>query len=243
MNPRKVLLLVACLALAACGDEPGSLAFSDSGCKGPQADGVLSYLYAPLDAADYDGLQCVSYGATAGGDFAVDLFNFDAACGPVWDGVAAVDGAAVTVGVTNPGCVVADCGSCIYDWAFVIEGVSTGADVELTISVETCPGEELPVTETASLPAGTLGQGLKCRYASWGTLEWLGFVGTLHTPCGALATAEDVIACEGDLVCAAAGEGGREICVAPCGTVADCPLPDIMLCQVNLCVLDPAVGW
>ena len=243
MKLREIGSIIGLAALCACGEEPGALAFRDSGCKSPEADGALSYLFAPLDAADYPGLQCISYGTTGGGGFAVDLFNFDAACGPEWEGLAEAGAGAVTVGVTNPGCVVADCGSCLYDWAFELDGVEGGAAIELTISVEVCPGEDPPLTETASLPAETLGQGLLCRYASWGTLEWLGFVGTLHTPCGALASTEEVIPCEGELECESVGEGGREICVAPCAVAADCPLPDIMLCNANRCVLDPAVGW
>jgi hypothetical protein len=228
-----------CLAFFACQSEKGPLvSFGDSGCKDPLADGVVSYLYAPPDAADYAGLQCISYGTGAGGGFAVDLFNFSSACGPEWEGVAEVHGASVTVGVTNPGCVMADCGSCIYDWAFEVDGVGGGADVDLTISVEACPGDQAPVTETVSLPSETLVQGLLCRYADWSTLDWLGYGGTLHTPCGAAG-----FTCAGDLVCAPVGEDGSEICVAPCDTVADCPLPDLMLCAANRCVLDPAVGW
>jgi hypothetical protein len=229
-----------CLALFACQSEKGPLvSFSDSGCKGNQEDGALSYLYAPLDAADYPGLQCVSYGLTEKG-LAVDLFNFSSACGPEWEGVAEVDGASVTVGVTNPGCVMADCGSCLYDWAFEVDGVATDGSVDLTVSVETCPGEEPPATENVTLPAETLGQDILCRYADWSTLFWLGYGGTLHTPCGTLA---EVVTCEGDLECTPVGQDGNDICVQPCDAVADCPLPDIMLCDANLCVLDPAAGW
>ena len=71
-------------------------------------------------------------------------------------------------------------------------------------------------------------------------IQW----GTLHTPCGVLdhgPTGE--IACDTDLVCAPVGESSHNICVRPCATVGDCPLPEIMLCADNLCVLDPAVGW
>jgi hypothetical protein len=143
------------LGLSGCDSEKSPLvSFDDSGCKSHQEDGALSYLYAPLDAADYSGLQCISYGLTDGG-FAVDLFNFNSACSVEWEGVAAVDGASVTVGVTNPGCNVGGCGACIYDWAFEVEGVSAGADIDLTISVEACPDGGEPLTETVSLPAET----------------------------------------------------------------------------------------
>jgi len=236
-------IIVGLAALCSCEGGKGPLvSFSDSGCKGHQEDGALSFLYAPLDAADYPGLQCISYGLTEAG-LGVDLFNFEGACGAEWEGVAAVDGAAITVGVTNPGCMIGGCGSCIYDWAFEVEGVSGGADLALTFSVETCPGEEAPTEGTVALPAATLGQGLMCRYASWGTLEWLGLVGTLNTPCGESSMLEEPITCEGDLECASVGEDGRDICVAACADVSECPLPDIMLCEANLCVLDPAVGW
>jgi hypothetical protein len=239
-----VAAVVLGLALWSCDSRKSPLvSFSDSGCKGHLEDGALSYLYAPLDAADYPGLQCISYGLTEAG-LAVDLFNFSSACGPEWEGVAAVDGAAVTVGVTNPGCLLAACGSCIYDWALEVEGVVGGADIDLTISVEACPGEQAAETETLSLPAETLEQGLLCRYASWGTLEWLGLVGTLNTPCGDSEMLEEPIVCAGDLECAPVGEDGREICVQPCADVSDCPLPETMLCDdAGRCVLDPAVGW
>jgi hypothetical protein len=122
--------------------------------------------------------------------------------------------------------------------------VSGGADLALTISIEACPGESPPETEAVALPAATLGQGLFCRYASWGTLEWLGLVGTLNTPCGGSEMSEEPIACAGDLACEPVGEDGRDVCVQTCGDVSDCPLPEIMLCdEAGRCVLDPAVGW
>jgi hypothetical protein len=54
---------------------------------------------------------------------------------------------------------------------------------------------------------------------------------------------EEPIVCEGDLECAPVGQDGNDICVQPCADVSECPLPEIMLCDANLCVLDPAVGW
>ena len=72
--------------------------------------------------------------------------NLEGACGAQWEGAALVnDDGSLTFRLDNPKCLVASCGWCIYDWSFEVSGVeATGAELPVSIIVDTCPGEQDP---------------------------------------------------------------------------------------------------
>ena len=241
-NVMTVSILIAILGISGCPSEESNLvSFQGSACKKDAAFAEIMPLYSTFDSDELAGLQCVAWKRADGG-MKVDLINFSGACGADWHGKAVVDGDRVTVTVENPRCMVADCGSCIYDWSFDVDGVDPEAAITVVAEQDTCPGEQEIDRVTATIPAGAP-EGIICNYASYGSLEWhamsTGESGMIHMPCVGSEESEDGTAppCDGDMVCAENGDGNEthEICLAPCTEEADCPHPDLLSCQEGLC--------
>jgi hypothetical protein len=250
MRTIHLALLVSLLAWA-CNGEGNTTAFEGGPCKKEAAaeQGALpGFLLTPWNGDDLLGLTCIAWGPGDGaGDVGLDLLNFPGACGAEWAGEGGADGAAISLRVYNPGCMLAACGTCIFDWAFGLEGVEDGASVSLALDVDPCPGEQEPETYTATLPGPLSTEGIVCRWTDKNALEWhaaeTGTCGALHMPCGddeicgSLAPGE----CLGDLQCADRGDGD-EVCLAPCAGDADCLPSGMVSCgDDGLCRLDG--GW
>ena len=247
---------------AACASDndadPGmDFSFAASDCK---KEGYAAMVKPPTAGAAYQttlptvedlgiGLQCVRWHQTGSGRIAIDLYNFDGACGASYDGRPSVgDDGTLELTLVNAGCMVAGCGSCIYDWSFEIDGLDMTRDLPIEIALDTCPGQGEPERETTMVPLASQPEGIQCRYASAGALSWVGRCGALHMPCDAVgmcsgpggsAGSSGAPLCEGDLVCATA-PGTSEICQQPCTTTADCDVP-LLTCEGGLCQLTE--GW
>lgn len=190
------------------------------------------------------GLQCVSWKPGAqDGQLKIDLFNFRGACGADWQGEADVLNNEVTLTVNNPGCGVAACGSCIYDWSFEVDDIEIATDYTLVVKVDTCPTDSDIRTIRTKIPANSA-EGIACRYADFSAMvehaETRGKTGTFHMPCGGTTTSggnAEHGTCVDPLVCIENGDDdwSKAICVHPCETDADCPLPSILSCQDSLC--------
>jgi hypothetical protein len=260
-----VFAAIMLLAASACSDNGrtaadggtgnGSLvSFSSSECKKESAEALVASLSRSLvtgvSSADYDGLKCVSWDVGADGSGRFDLINFESACGPRWAGSADTgEGNAVSLTVNNPGCMLAACGSCIYDWSFEVSGLSAGTDVSLSINVNACPeetGSSNNDTYSLSVPAAAAPAGVVCRYASFGALEWqamsLGTEGEYMMPCtdpNNHPEGEAPPPCKEGLTCTAMAPGtyrDSSICLRNCAAAA-CAHPDLMSCQEGLCKL------
>jgi hypothetical protein len=189
----------------------------------------------------YDGLQCIAWQKLAPGSFRFELGNFHESCGIDWQGSATVAGdGSVALHAINSGCRAARCGWCLYDWAFDVRGVPEGSDPRLLISVvdddgSRCPSATNPYDVT--LPTGAAEQGLVCRPAFRGALEWqtqaLGTAGQLNMPCDpAVATS-----CAAELSCGPLAAADDLRCLARCSADSDCPLPGVLACREGTCQL------
>lgn len=238
------------LVLSACGSDDkesssggGELvSFKGSACKKEGTAGALT-----ADEA-YAGLQCIRWKSDNAGVVKIDLLNFEGACGAEWKGEAKTVDGGLELRSVNPGCLLAACGSCIYDWSFEVKA-STEADLPLSIVTDPCPGEQTPTTVTATLPLSTLDEGELCRYADHGALGWqassLGTCGKAYMPCkttdGMCQGATGEAPCDTGLTCADGAKAGDQVCHAPCTGDAECAPAGIMSCQNGFC--RPAKPW
>ncbi|MDD5306219.1 MAG: hypothetical protein PHU25_02750 [Deltaproteobacteria bacterium] len=245
---RLVSVLVAFAALSGAafgcdgGKGDGALAsFSGSECKKDGYEGLLMPLLTLPSSGGYDGLQCISWKRAADGTLEVDLVNFPGACGARYEGEAALENAhTLRLAALNPSCEIASCGSCIYDWSYEVEGVAADADLKLVMEENACPdGEEGARVDEATIPKARLSAGIMCRYVDSGVMEWVAGCGALHLPCGTGSgmCPEEPVPCQGDLVCNATGVGSDEVCMQPCSTSSQCPLPDVLTCDGEVCRL------
>ena len=247
------LMLMPVFCVAACDEDDGaglggesSLVSFEAGLCKKEADDSSElgpmWIYTVHDETALDGLQCVSW-AQGDGALRIDLINFEEGCSAEWDGDAAVSDNRVTLNVKNPECRQANCGWCIYDWSFEVEGVDDSREVEVTIAVDDCPEESEIASFSAAIPAGQK-EGIVCRYANHNALVdqagTLGEMGTLHMPCSGSEyppQERPELLCADDLLCTEVpnGNGKAPVCLAPCETDADCVLPDILACEAGVC--------
>lgn len=221
---------------------PSMAAFEGSGCK-KESSTTSGTIAQPLTEDDvYAGLQCVKWDTIDGG-FRIGLTNFEGACGAEWQGQVATQGQDVELRLVNPDCMIAACGSCIYDWTFDVRmSASEGGDT-FSLVVDPCPGEQAPDVESVQLPLATEPSGELCRYADAHALGWqasaLDTCGAAYMPCreasgmcGMGSTAEP---CDPDLVCTEGTTEGVGICHAACQTDADCVPETQMKCDGTVC--------
>lgn len=254
-----VLLAFSCAGTETQNPANPLTSFKDSGCKKENGTKAIAALkkfgndYATASQAvvstDYSsetqGLQCFAWEALEDGQVKVDLINFESACGPKFVGDAKLDSSgALQLSVTNPGCMLADCGSCIYDWSYEVTSVDTSRPLLVRMGIDVCPGSQDIRYINATLPVDTQSSGILCRYANYGALGWQASVltqcGTVGMPCintsmcssGSNATIQS---CEGDLVCTDNGNVEQRICARACGADADCGALGVLTCNGGLC--------
>jgi len=238
--------------------------FKDSGCKKDNAkfnssDGGISTATQALVATDYGtetrGLKCVAWEAIGDEQLKIDFYNFDGSCGAKWSGDASVaDDGSLELGLANPGCAIASCGTCMYDWSFELGGVNVLKDVTVALSIDTCPGQKpaaIPIRSVSlTLPTAARPTGIVCNYGDFGGLGWqamaLGECGTEAMPCSGTSMcsanpgATDPT-CQADLICTDNGNADQRICARSCAADADCGALGILSCQAGLC--RPANPW
>lgn len=239
------------LLLGACGSDddnssstPGNslVSFQGSACKKESGGQALTANEA------YAGLQCIRWKPIDASTLKIELLNFEGGCGAQWKGESHVTDSGLELRVVNPGCMLAACGSCMYDWSFDVHAAKD-ADLALSMVEDPCPGQQTPTTVTATLPLSTTPEGELCRYASHGGLGWqassLGTCGQAYMPCRnpndmcSQGSAADP--CEAGLTCADGASSSEQVCHAPCTTDADCAPTGILTCQTGLC--RPAKPW
>lgn len=239
------------LSVAACGssDKTGGsgggplVAFQGSACKKEAGTGQ-----ALTSQEAYAGLSCVRWSPGQDGALHVELFNFEGGCGAEWKGESTLSDSGLELRVVNPECLLAACGSCIYDWAFDVR-VPSDADLTVSIVKDPCPGQQTPETEPVTLPLSTTSQGELCRYADWNALGWqassLATCGQAYMPCrtqnGMCSMGASTTECEAGLTCADGAATSQGVCHAPCQGDGDCVPAGILTCQSGLC--RPAKPW
>lgn len=259
---KKIIWVAACgMFVHACnGTETQNPAsplkgFGDSGCKKlaktsleqktlSQKQAVVSSAYGVETA----GLKCFAW-ESAGTTLKVDLYNFEGPCGAEWTGNAKLDDeGALSLGLENPGCRVASCGWCIYDWSFELEGIDTSKPLSVVLGIDKCPGTGDIVSASAVLPLDSQAEGISCNYANWNALTWqaayLGTCGTVGMPCRngiSGLCSEGPTDCEDGLVCGAAGAPGENTCIKACSSDVDCGSSGVLRCEESLC--RPKSNW
>ncbi len=263
MNRATISLVLGSLLFVSCtgSDNQGSSVlreFRDSGCKkerGLESASDTASITQALVSADYStetmGLKCFAWESVAAGGLKIDLYNFEGPCGAEWTGEASLqDLGALALSLVNPDCLIASCGSCIYDWSFEVADFDTSQPLPVSVGIDTCPGEQEVERLEATLPVDTQQSGILCNYANHGALGWqamsLGECGTLGMPCvsenncpGADATTEP--GCEGELTCTDNGDSTQRICAKACSAEADCGELGVWGCTEGLC--RPKNGW
>jgi hypothetical protein len=225
--------------------------FAGSECKShlymPPSPGPA--LYTMEQSEPYQGLQCVSWELDETGTFSVDLINFNGACGAQYVGdYRNGDAGELNLMVNNPGCMIANCGYCVYDWSFEVEEV---AATNLTINVleNACPEEKDYNVDTYTFEISeaelATGAGIACEYRDIGIFE-SPTCGTLHQPCNLLASdtgANDDICgvadtrCDAGYICVETEAMKQPTCVAECTEDEDCPLQPLLTCDNGRCLL------
>jgi hypothetical protein len=263
------ILTLTCLTSLACnGTEtqnpavnPGGplVSFGNSGCKkevlanasrSTQAivsgdAGVISY------GDEVAGLKCFAWQVTGTDRVKVSMINFEDACGAQWQGNAAIESTGkLDLSLVNPQCLIALCGSCIYDWSFEVKGVDISQNLPVTATVDTCPGQQEIKTTSVELPLGTESSGILCRYADFNALGWqamsLGTCGSVGMPCTGTSMCSttanpDAQTCQGDLTCTDNGDVTQMICAQSCTLDSDCGTTGAQSCQTGLC--RPKTAW
>ena len=248
---RQVILMTGMLffAVLACDSSSALVNFADSGCKKGQSSALTagyaetSHALLATDAAQYNGLTCLSWDAT-GTTLKIDCLNFGGGCGVKWQGEAEVaDGNAVKLfanhepedfgGEIGTSCAQAACGSCIYDWSFEIKGIDASKNSPLTLT-EGGSCASRTDTYTTTLPLASKKKSAVCRYAEYGLLTWAGGSnGTINMPCRG-------VPCDDGLACTKMPDDLSEnaaICLKTCTADADCPLDGLLKCTEGLCKL------
>jgi hypothetical protein len=220
--------------------------FSTSPCKKSAAASTTTGPGASLRVIDnqagLEGLECVAWerGST---DTLIDLFNFDGACGASWtgDGAVAADGS-VKLTVDNPGCMIASCGICMYDWSFTLRSsIPANQTVPLSIQVSPCPGSS---TDTTTASIGAAKSGINCTFAHYGALAWhamaKGLCGKAGMPCQGASlcgsgSPSSTGTCATGLVCDSSAAPNEPRCLVPCQNDTDCPRTDVWSCRSGLC--------
>ena len=268
----RIGLLLSMCGSAACGADNGAVAappeadsavtdaggigeigtqatsFSSSACKkdlaSKSAMARIRSLLVIQSEADLDGLRCVAWQRVGADELKIDLYNFDSTCGATWSGDAAVaaDGT-LELHIDNPGCMVAYCGKCLYDWSFDAQAtLSANQATPIVIAVDTCKGQQQTVELSATL--GAEDAGISCTFADYGALTWqastVGTCGKAGMPCvGSLlcgsGSCTSTGTCDSGLVCDSSAAVNEPRCLVPCTSTADCPRPDVWSCQSGLC--------
>ena len=265
----EIFLAVSCLA--ACAQNDGSVASPgmDSGVSANSADGdavvpstafassackkdlvaksAMARIYSLMvidDEAGLDGLRCVAWQRVGADELKIDLYNFDSACGAAWSGDAAVaaDGM-LELHIDNPGCMVAHCGKCLYDWSFDVQvALPANQTTPVAIAIDTCKGQQQTVQLSAAL--GAEDTGISCVFADYGALNWQASAaatcGKAGMPCaGSLLCGSGSLTstgtCDSGLTCDSSAAVNEPRCLVPCTTTADCPRADAWSCQSGLC--------
>jgi hypothetical protein len=201
-------------------------------------------------AGETVGLRCVAWETVAPDTLSVALINFDGACGAQWKGAAKFDAQGLTLGLVNPLCMIAACGTCIYDWTFDVHLATPSAPLPVAIQIDTCPGTQPIQTTTVSLPVDTAPSGIVCNYAEFGALGWqamaLGTCGTVGMPCNGTSMCSSSVTppappCTAGLTCTAGQSADKTICAKPCTVEADCGTSGAQTCTAGLC--RPKTPW
>lgn len=188
------------------------------------------------DPHAYDGLYCYAWDRSSD-EVTIDVVNYSAGCTIFWTlGESRVDGDRISLGIHDPYCGTAACGSCVYDFSFIVEGVDLDAPARVRLRETSCERPEILEPEVL-LAVDERETGIICRVQP--TYAFEEQCGRPYlSPCrpdSSQGTCDD--GCGEGLTCAVAeSEDGRDLCLTACEADDDCPLA-VESCQDGACRL------
>lgn len=218
--------VVSCAGSGTETDNPASPLkdFSSSGCKNEPLSPGQQALERETDA---EGLSCVEWARGTADTLDLRLYNFSELCGATYLGKAAFNAqGALEVSVHQDTCLVARCGSCLFDFHYRLQNVAGDAPLALRIGSAVCESQPTTFSDELSLPIDTQERGIVCRRLERGALDDYagsqGLCGTTNMPCGPTCHGVARDACE-------AGQTRTELasndsrCLINCAIDDDCP--------------------
>lgn len=256
--PLTGLVVYACTGTETQNPNSPLKAFYDSGCKKETAnlttestsstrnmDAFAQLLGSTNYGTETVGLKCFAWETSDSGQLKLDLHNFESACGAKWSGTAvSAESGSLALAVENPECAIARCGTCIYDWSFDVSGIDRTKPLDVTFTIDVCPGEQDVKAYTVRLPLDERNTGILCNYANFNALGWqaaaLSECGTLGMPCDGTSMCTGTASsmdptCLDDSVCSDNGNPDERVCVKSCTNNEDCGSHDVLTCKEGLC--------
>ena len=216
--------------------------FSSSECKNKELAPGQQALIAESAVA---GLTCVEWERGAEGALALKVHNLGLPCGDTYLGKAGFssDGA-LELSVYQDTCLVAKCGTCLFDFSYQLQGIDSERALELRVGSAVCDSEPTIYRDELALPIDEQDSGVVCRALERDYLSWYasgrGTCGSLNMPCGSPdCRSADQTSCDEGLTCSELGSGDSR-CLPDCASDDDC-LAGATTCIDGVC--RPADGW
>ena len=239
-----IYILPAACIVWACSDDAGA---SSAHCKVDESVSTVDIDFqieagdAGADASDdadagasvvydYTDLICFAYDRLDVGAYRLGIVNYWTECGgAVKAAVTGRSNDSVSVTVTPE-----SCGSgclCPRDFSLDVGDVGQGTDVVLTVERFSCMTWRNESAESATLPVQSSDKGLVCQYMG-------ASIGGRHAPCHSDGSCDDEgLVCEGTETLS----DWMDVCLVPCDTVADCPIPSAFQCDDGACHVLPGM--
>ena len=178
---------------------------------------------------DYTGLMCFVYDRLDTGIYRLGVVNYWSECfGAVTAELTDRSVDAVSVTVTPE-----SCGSgclCPHDFSLDVGKFGLGTDITLTVERFSCLTWQSESEESAILPVQTSALGLVCQYMG-------AYAGERHAPCRSDGSCDEGLLCEGTETLTE----WMDVCLMPCDTAADCPIPSVFQCDDGACHVIPGM--
>jgi hypothetical protein len=240
-------LLPLCVLLLACtGTDVGNP--PRGGLAPDSTKGVEPISAWQPDPAVYSGLSCLLW-ERDGGMLRVRVTNLQTGCEVhrVWKPRAVLSGDKLDLFLDNPECIVAGCGSCIYDLAFDVElgdAQQEAPELLLRLLDSDCGSAgERNVFYKLSLPIGAQQRGASCDYTFSTSSAFSAFIFKLarpdspRVPCGVWGTADRSTCQTG--ACTDV-DPSSQLCLPTCSSDAECAPSDVTACVAGVCQLRAA---
>lgn len=201
-------------------------------------------MQALRSSESYDGFECLRW-QRDGEHLLFDAYNFEGGCHVNWRGDAERTGQGkLQLVLSNPSCILAGCGSCLYDASFDIDLATTPLDDSAKVPLIQAPCEgDRSTVGSWQLQAGD-DDGISCKYARG--LDWhasrLNDCGKMNMPCrgnglcGSRPGGPAPEPCDEGLTCTPVGDAGS-MCLKNCASSDECPLSDVLECRDDVCQL------
>jgi hypothetical protein len=177
--------------------------------------------------ADYTALYCVEYSTAESTSLKINIINYWADCrGPFNAEITDGSSSAIEVTVTPEQCASSGC-LCPYDFSLDAGNIDLKIPITLTIGRFSCITFNTESHETVTLHPDESSSGIICQY--------FGRTGEKHGLCADGETCDEGLICEDSETLS----GFEPVCLVPCETRFDCPVPESFTCDDGACHVIP----